>query len=252
MAERLVDPEERPIDPERWRIWLWVGVLAVIAGLIAAWCWTPLGEWVEIPSLVERGQRIKDSPVAPLAVLGCFVAGSVLFVPATVMVVATVLVFGPGLGFVYSLAGSLTGALVTYWLGAVVGREGLRRMAGPRMKRVGRTLARRGVLTIVIFRLTPIAPFAVINTVAGAAHIRLRDFMIGTFLGMLPGLMAAALLMDRVTAAIRAPSPATIGTLIAAVAVLLVAVVLIHRWLAARAPAEGTAGVENAGQAARD
>jgi phospholipase D1/2 len=43
------------------------------------------------------------------------------------------------------------------------------------------------VPAIVAVRIVPVAPFAVINLFTGASHIRLRDYLIGTLLGMIPG-----------------------------------------------------------------
>ena len=38
-------------------------------------------------------------------------------------------------------------------------------------------------------RLVPVAPFTIVNLLAGAGHVRFRDFMIGTAVGMTPGII---------------------------------------------------------------
>ena len=60
----------------------------------------------------------------------------------------------------------------------------------------------RGVLTIITLRIVPVAPFTVINIIAGISEIRLRDFAIGSFIGMVPGVMAISLLADRIIASL--------------------------------------------------
>ncbi|MFO7918033.1 MAG: hypothetical protein R6V13_08145 [Anaerolineae bacterium] len=45
-------------------------------------------------------------------------------------------------------------------------------------------------------RIVPVAPFAVLNLLAGAMHISLRDFAIGTTVGMLPGIIALAIFAE--------------------------------------------------------
>ncbi|NUS20534.1 MAG: TVP38/TMEM64 family protein, partial [Mesorhizobium sp.] len=52
----------------------------------------------------------------------------------------------------------------------------------------------KGSLAVVVIRLIPIAPFSLVNLVAGASTLPLRDFLIGTLLGMMPGILAMAVL----------------------------------------------------------
>jgi uncharacterized membrane protein YdjX (TVP38/TMEM64 family) len=48
------------------------------------------------------------------------------------------------------------------------------------------------MLTMITVRIVPVAPFTVINIVAGASHIKFRDYFWGTLLGMFPGILALA------------------------------------------------------------
>ena len=54
-------------------------------------------------------------------------------------------------------------------------------------------------------RNIPVAPFTIVNMVAGASHIKLKDFLLGTALGMLPGIVAITVFADRVVAAVKNP-----------------------------------------------
>ena len=67
------------------------------------------------------------------------------------------------------------------------------------------------------------APYTIVNLVAGASHIRFRDYFIGTLLGMTPGICSLALVGDGLVRAVRAPSPATVGVLFGLVVLLVVA-----------------------------
>jgi uncharacterized membrane protein YdjX (TVP38/TMEM64 family) len=51
-------------------------------------------------------------------------------------------------------------------------------------------------------RLIPIAPFTIVNLVAGASGVRLRQFLAGTLIGMGPGIVLICLSVDRARAAI--------------------------------------------------
>jgi uncharacterized membrane protein YdjX (TVP38/TMEM64 family) len=69
-------------------------------------------------------------------------------------------------------------------------------MAGGGLERVSKRLARHGVLTVVTVRVVPVAPFAVINLFAGASHLGLRDFMIGTAIGMTPAILTMSIFAE--------------------------------------------------------
>jgi uncharacterized membrane protein YdjX (TVP38/TMEM64 family) len=49
--------------------------------------------------------------------------------------------------------------------------------------------------------MLPIAPFDVVNIVCGATRIKLWHFMAGTFIGMLPGMLAATVFGDQLKSA---------------------------------------------------
>jgi len=58
---------------------------------------------------------------------------------------------------------------------------------------------------MIIVRIIPVAPFMIINMVAGAAHIRFGDFVIGSAIGLLPGIVGISLFTDRLAATIQKP-----------------------------------------------
>ena len=60
-----------------------------------------------------------------------------------------------------------------------------------------RAVTSQGILSVTAVRLVPIAPFTVVNLAAGALGISFRDYLIGTILGIAPGLIAMTLLGDR-------------------------------------------------------
>ena len=84
--------------------------------------------------------------------------------------------------------------MVHYGLGRIAGKETVRRIAGSRLGRVQRQISRHGFISLLFARIVPIAPFAIVNLVAGAIQIRVRDFLLGTLVGMSPGILAIVVL----------------------------------------------------------
>jgi phospholipase D1/2 len=53
---------------------------------------------------------------------------------------------------------------------------------------------------VTAIRLIPVAPFSLVNLMAGACSIALFDYVAGTLLGMIPGLIVLSVLGNQVTA----------------------------------------------------
>ena len=84
-------------------------------------------------------------------------------------------------------------ALLSYLIGHLTGKNFIRYFAGKKVNSISKRLAKRGIWTILFLRIVPVAPFAVINLLAGASHIRLRDYTLGTLIGMIPGVLLLSL-----------------------------------------------------------
>lgn len=204
-----------------------VGVLLVLAVKML-----PGGERIDLSGWIEAARGLEGTPLAPLAVIAVFIAGSAVLAPVLVLIPATGLVFGPLAGFVYALVAALTSATVFYMIGRVVGREPLRRLAGGTVNAVSRKLTEHGIAAVAAVRLLPVAPSTIIDLLAGAIHVRFRDFFFGTLIGMAPGTFVLTILGDRVGAALREPGAASFVSL--GVVLLVVAGGLLWRRLRGR------------------
>lgn len=232
LAGQMVPKEERP--SLRRRLLVLVGALAVLLGMAAAWRWSPLGEWLSVENVVSALAAFNGSALAPWLVIGGFLLGGLLVVPVTLLVTATVTVFGPLLGSVYSLAGALASAALLFGIGHRLGHGKVRRLVGSHVGRLSQRLARQGILTVVLVRLLPIAPYTVVNLVLGTSHIRLRDFLLGTALGITPGIAAISIFIDRVRDTLSEPRPASFLVLAGTLAVLVLTALGLRRWLSRR------------------
>lgn len=233
--QALFDPE-RPIDPDELVAQLvpkdarrpvpgrliGLGLVAVMLALLAiAWRWTPLREWVNLASLLDLARGLEALPFTPLAVVASYVVAGMVMVPVTLLIAVTGIVFGPVTGAAYAIVGTLLSAAVSYGLGSWLGRDTVRRMLGARINRLSRRIAKRGILAMVVVRLLPIAPFTVVNVVAGASHLGFRDFMIGTLLGMSPGIVITVTFVHNLAEAVRNPSVGSVTILAGIVALVI-------------------------------
>ncbi|AKJ29563.1 VTT domain-containing protein [Caldimonas brevitalea] len=241
--QALIDPES-PLDPDRFvaefvpkdakprisRRTLTVAAVVFGLGMLAAaWHFTPLQELLDLDTLMRTARRLREHRLAPLLMLLGYVVAGLIAMPVTALIAVTGIVFGPVQGLIYAMMGSLLSAATTYGIGRAVGRDMVRRFAGPRINRLSRILGRRGVVAMTVVRMLPVAPFSLINVVAGASQINLRDYLLGTFLGMAPGICMTVLFVDRFTEAVRRPGLGTFTLLAVVVALVVAASILIRQ-----------------------
>ena len=208
-----------------------LGVVLVAMLLLAiAWVWTPLRTWLDV-DLIVATLRDFGHAFGPLAAIVGFAAALTVAIPLSFLTLVALVAFGPWAGLGCVFAGGLIGAALSYGLGRGLGRDVIERLAGPRINRLSHRLASRGVLAVIVVRMVPMAPFAVINMVAGASHIRLRDLLLGTAIGMAPSTLAMAFFIDQIATAMRHPTPLTFALLLLTVVLIAVAAWALHRWL---------------------
>lgn len=210
----------------RWRVLGLVLLVAVLVGLAVAWSASPLRHWLDADRIVAALRELGASfgPVA--AILG-FALASVLVVPLGFLTLVALVAFGPWLGMATTFGGALLGAMASYGLGHLLGNPVLQKLGGERVNTVSRRLAERGLLAVIAVRVVPIAPFAIVNMVAGASHIRLRDMVLGTALGMAPGTVIMAFFVEQIVAAFRQPGPLALAIVLG-----LLALVAVGGWAA--------------------
>jgi uncharacterized membrane protein YdjX (TVP38/TMEM64 family) len=180
---------------------------------------------------------------APL-IVASYTPAQLLMFPRPLITLAAVVAFGPWLGFAYAMAGILIATAAGYYAGRLLDRDTVRRIAGRRLNRLTRALRQRGLLAMTAVRLVPLAPFVVESVVAGAIHIRLRDVLLGTFIGMLPGTLTATVFGDQIETALQDPSLINWWLVAGVVLLLAVASYIVQRWF--RKMERGAAGSEAA------
>jgi phosphatidylserine/phosphatidylglycerophosphate/cardiolipin synthase-like enzyme/uncharacterized membrane protein YdjX (TVP38/TMEM64 family) len=240
MPDKVMFDPETPINPDELiaqfvpgharkpvpRRLIGLGVFGILLlALTLAWRFTPLREWLNLSSLIALARGLEALPFTPLAVMAVYLVAGMLMFPVTLLIAVTGIVFGPFYGALYALAGSLLSALAGFGFGVWLGRETLQQLLGRRVNSLSRRFAQRGIPAMVVIRLLPVAPFTIANVVAGVSHLSLRDYLIGTFLGMAPGIILTVAFAHNLAEAIRHPSLATMA-LLAGMATLLIGMAL--------------------------
>lgn len=125
--------------------------------------------------------------LAPLVYMAVMAAAVVVSpVPSLPLDIAAGAFFGPLAGTAYSVAGALAGAVISFMVARLLGRELLERFLGGHVNFC--TGCSDRLLTKIVFlsRLLPFLSFDVISYGAGLTKMSLKNFTLATFLGMIP------------------------------------------------------------------
>lgn len=164
--------------------------LLVLAGVSLAWILSTLwGEVLDKESAIDflTGFR-NDSMVIPI-LLGIFFIAGLIAMPINILLVAATVTIGPWITFGCGITGSLLSAIIAFAAGSRFGKPLLQKFAEKQLKSISRKVEGRGVFSVAAIRLVPIAPFVIVNLVAGFSNIRFSSFFFGSILGMVPGMM---------------------------------------------------------------
>lgn len=127
-----------------------------------------------------------------LAFVAVDVVFCVLFLPGTVLALGAGAAFGLGKGFLLVSVGDAMGATLAFFLGRTLARPWAERkfMADPRFLAVDEAVGREGWKIVALTRLSPFFPFSVLNYVFGLSSIPLKDYVLATWIGMVPSVFA--------------------------------------------------------------
>jgi uncharacterized membrane protein YdjX (TVP38/TMEM64 family) len=198
-------------------------LLLLVAGTIAV-LFTPLRDELTL----ERAKELRDGLAAtawgPVVFVIAFGLLAVFPIPASVFVILAGAVWGWKLGTLYSVAGALIAASLSYWVARYLG-AGVLDYFGP----AGRTITGklRGVSfkSFFLIRLIPGIPFVVFNYGAGAAGVRFPQFVLATAASVAPLMLVFTYSADALMAGTLAKEEAVKRLIIAAV--LIATVVLL-------------------------
>jgi uncharacterized membrane protein YdjX (TVP38/TMEM64 family) len=189
-----------------------IGAVVMIAVLTALWKFTPLRELANSDHLQELSRsHLVNQWWIILLIVSVYIVGSLLMFPNLALNIAVILSIGGLLGWVYAICGSLSAATVSFFLGHFLGVKKLSALKYAGIDRIKTFLSKAGIAAVVAVRVFPIAPYAIVNSVAGAFNISYRNFIIGTFISHVPGTLSLALLGEQLRSVFAEPSPLNIS-----------------------------------------
>lgn len=176
-------------------------VLLLVAGAVAALFVYGPPTWLSVDGMRRAVEAA--GPLGPLVYMAVFVAG--FFIPGPEILFAALggALFGGLRGFAYAYAACLVGTTATFLLVRYTAQEWAQRALRDRfdwVRALDDRLVHHGVVTVLGLRLVLfLAP--PLNWTLGATRVRTSHYVLGTALGIVPGLALAVYLGDVLGAA---------------------------------------------------
>jgi len=131
---------------------------------------------------------VNDSGLlAPVVFMAVYALATVFFLPGSVITLAGGALFGPVLGTLYNLTGATIGATLAFLVSRYLASDWVAQKAGGRVKQVINGVEAEGWRFVAFTRLVPLFPFNLLNYVLGLTKIPLLQYIIASYLFMLPG-----------------------------------------------------------------
>ena len=130
----------------------------------------------------------------PLLFIFLYAVAAVLFLPGSVLTLAGGALFGPLWGTLYNLAGATLGAAIAFLIARHLASDWIHskihKTAGGRGERLMKSVNAEGWRFVAFTRLVPLFPFNLLNYALGLTRIPFGQYVLATFIFMLPGAAA--------------------------------------------------------------
>ena len=128
-------------------------------------------------------------PTGPLVFVLLYIVACVLLLPGSLLTLGAGVVFGVIEGSVVVSVGSTLGATCAFLVGRYLARDwvGAKIAGNEKFKAIDEAVAVEGWKIVGLTRLSPVFPFNLLNYAFGLTQVKLKHYLIASWLGMMPG-----------------------------------------------------------------
>lgn len=158
--------------------------LALLAAVILTAVFLPVEELL---SGAQQWTEANQSTALYFAT-GALVIGILLMLPASLMLMLAGFLFGLARGFAIVWIAGLVASTLAFLLGRSIARPWIERRIQRKTTFVAidRAIRRKGFLVVLLARLVMVLPYPALNYSLGLTNVSLKDYLLGTNIGMAP------------------------------------------------------------------
>ncbi len=141
------------------------------------------------PGIIQA--KVSDFGIyAPSIFILTYILSSIFLIPGTPLTIAAGILFGKWFGTFYSVIGATIGATLAFIFSRHLGRGFIKDTLSKKYKKLSNfeeKLNEKGFNIVLFLRLVPLFPFNGLNFTLGLTKVKLRDYTLGTLIGIIPG-----------------------------------------------------------------
>lgn len=180
----MTEPAGKGGPEGRKNTWKWIGLVLIAAAIIVAGRTLPIERWLRAFDqwIVAKG------PEGLLIFTAGYTLATVLFIPGSVLTLATGFAFGIFWGIIVATVGCAIGDTLAFLIARYLARENVRRLALRNIKfaAMDNAIGEHGWKIVLLLRISPLIPFNMSNYLCGLTAIRFWPFVLASAVGTLP------------------------------------------------------------------
>jgi uncharacterized membrane protein YdjX (TVP38/TMEM64 family) len=126
---------------------------------------------------------------APVIYIVLYTLGTLLILPSTPLNLTGGALFGIWWGTLWTAIAAVVAAIAAFAFTRTIGRQWVYHKLAGRWSAVDAEIRQGGLFYLFAIRLLPMIPYGIVNFVAGLTSIKFKDYLIGTLLGTVPGIL---------------------------------------------------------------
>ena len=166
--------------------WLKALIVAVIIiGLFAAFRYSDLSS--KLRDVLAWSENL--GWIGSVAYILIYIAACVFLLPGSVLTLGAGVVFGVVKGSVIVSIASTLGATIAFLTGRYIARSWVVRQIEKRpfFRAIDEAISAEGWKIVLLTRLSPVFPFSLMNYALGLTPVKVKDYVLASWIGMLPG-----------------------------------------------------------------
>jgi uncharacterized membrane protein YdjX (TVP38/TMEM64 family) len=166
--------------------------IAAILAVLAAFLFTPLGDWLTVERLKESRETLMQLIAARPLLCGaafflfCLVLTAACFPAAPILGLSAGALFGLWPGLALMLGAWVIGSTIAFFAARFFLRDWVKRTFGKRIDAIDRGFDAHGALYLLTLRLNPVVPYWLVNLAMGLTAMRPWQYVALSIPGLLP------------------------------------------------------------------
>lgn len=171
----------------RHKRWIWITGMLGLAVFAFIYFHVPTRVQALLQGALEHIRQLGFW--APVLFILLYIVACVAMIPGSILTIGGGTLFGVIQGSIYVSIAATLGATAAFLVGRYLARVWVMKKVGahPAFVAIDKAVAEEGWKIVFLTRLCPIFPFFLMNYAYGLTRVRLRDYVLATWIGIIPG-----------------------------------------------------------------